>query len=182
MLVPESLKECTRKVLEGEYDIPELKLEAPVILDIGANVGAFAVWAKSRWPGATIHCYEPNEKSFELLEGNADFAVLNNVAVWSHSGTKFLFNGYSNPGEASLFHDWRNQDEGSEVICISADLLPPADVLKIDTEGAESIILKGYKYIDGVQAVMLEWHSLYDRYHLGSMLMDHGFGCVTDAA
>jgi hypothetical protein len=35
------------EVLAGEYDIP-YRHKAPVILDIGANVGSFAAWALKR--------------------------------------------------------------------------------------------------------------------------------------
>jgi hypothetical protein len=41
------------------------------ILAIGANMGAFSLWAAHRWPRSTIDAYEPNPGTFRLLEANA---------------------------------------------------------------------------------------------------------------
>jgi hypothetical protein len=41
------MRRHVQKVLAGEYDIP-YRHKAPVILDIGANVGSFAAWALKR--------------------------------------------------------------------------------------------------------------------------------------
>lgn len=181
MLVPKNLEKCVKQVLEGEYDIPELNPVKPRVLDIGANVGAFATWAARRWPGADITCYEPNPDNFELLCKNVS-AVCINAAVWSSEGEKFLFEGHSNSGECSLFRDWRDKEYGHMVKTVAAHDLPPCDVLKIDTEGSESAILNNYPHLDECKAVLMEWHSLYDRYHLGGMLLDLGFLCVSDSA
>ena len=45
---PATMRRHVQKVLGGEYDIP-YRHNAPVILDIGANVGSFAAWALKRW-------------------------------------------------------------------------------------------------------------------------------------
>jgi len=44
---PANMRRHVQKVLAGEYDIP-YRHKAPVILDIGANVGSFAAWALKR--------------------------------------------------------------------------------------------------------------------------------------
>jgi len=45
------------KILAGGYDIPMLELKGELkILDIGANVGAFSMWAAQKWPGCQIQC------------------------------------------------------------------------------------------------------------------------------
>ena len=181
MIVPKSLEKTVKKVLDGEYDVPELNPERPVILDIGANVGAFSVWAARRWPGAAIYSYEPNPETFELLSKNVSNICVN-AAVWSRDGESFLYDGNANSAECSLFHDWRGKDSGHKVKTVAASSLHPCDILKVDTEGSESIILNGYLHLHTCKAVFLEWHSLYDRYHLGSKLLDLGFLCASDAA
>ena len=47
-----------------------IKIPSPVILDIGANIGAFALWAIGRWPGCRLHCYEPLPANFDMLRQN----------------------------------------------------------------------------------------------------------------
>lgn len=91
-----------QNVLDGEYDVP---YRAPIILDIGANIGSFALWAIERWPGCHVHCFEPLPDNFELLERNlrhvADRVTLNKIAIGDESLTR-LFLGRNNCGEASL--------------------------------------------------------------------------------
>jgi hypothetical protein len=55
-------------VLAGSYDIPFNPEKPPVILDIGANIGAFTSWAAKRWPGCVIHAYEPHPGNYAMLE------------------------------------------------------------------------------------------------------------------
>ena len=91
---PATMGSHVQKVLGGEYNIP-YRHSAPVILDIGANVGSFAAWALKRWPGCHVHCYEPLPDSFALLTRNlGQFAgssvSLNNFAVGDPSLTRTL--------------------------------------------------------------------------------------------
>ena len=51
LAVPEAMHWAIKDVLEGEYEggFDGVGLD---ILDIGANVGSFALWASARWPGS----------------------------------------------------------------------------------------------------------------------------------
>jgi FkbM family methyltransferase len=103
---PATLDSHVQKVLGGEYDIP-YRHSAPVILDIGANVGSFAAWTLKRWPGCHVHCYEPLPDNFALLTRNlGQFAgssvSLYNFAVGDTSLTR-LYLGRNNCGEASFY-------------------------------------------------------------------------------
>ena len=100
------MRRHVQKVLGGEYDIP-YRHSAPVILDIGANVGSFAAWALKRWPGAHVHCYEPLPDNFALLKRNLGqfegrSVSLHNFAVGDPSLTR-LYLGRNNCGEASFY-------------------------------------------------------------------------------
>jgi FkbM family methyltransferase len=83
MIVPDDMIEACGHVFDGEYDVPYDKPDM-VILDIGANIGSFAVWAKYRWPSSTIHCYEPISVNYELLLQNVaekEKVICHNVAI-----------------------------------------------------------------------------------------------------
>jgi FkbM family methyltransferase len=171
------------RVFSGEYSVPiqELdSLKSPRILDLGAHYGAFAVWAKERWPGAKIDCYEPNPESFTVLQANCSFAELHNVAVSRLSGKMFLRKGRNNSGESSLYDLGEQATTGFTVECVSAHNLPYADIIKLDTEGSEYFILHGYSFLRKVKAIMLEWHSPADRYRCGHLLIDAGLKCYSD--
>ena len=178
-----------RAVLEGEYDVPVEFAEPPVVLDIGANVGAFARWALWRWPGCSIHCYEPHTGNYELLKrtlktyrGNGTVCLLypHPQAVLDVSMKMPLNEGAFNCGEWSLFDT--KAGKGSVLVdVISADLLPKADVLKIDAEGAEPAILgKLYEAgrIQEFAAIMVEYHADVRGREMRDALVRQGFELV----
>jgi hypothetical protein len=44
-----------------------LKEAAPVIFDVGANNGSSLAEFKAYWPGATVHCFEPQHECWAEL-------------------------------------------------------------------------------------------------------------------
>src|SRR5262245_45123028 len=46
--------------LDDEYGLRSLQFPIRTIVDIGANIGLFSLWARHNFPNATIHAYEPN--------------------------------------------------------------------------------------------------------------------------
>lgn len=100
-----------KSVFEGEYEVPLTYTgEQPVVLDLGANYGAFSIWASHRWPGCTVHAYEPNPEVFPVLERN--LKIYGNIKAHSHGigapGERTLHIGQSNEGESSFHHGPRN--------------------------------------------------------------------------
>jgi FkbM family methyltransferase len=174
-------------VLDGCYDVPYNPEKPPVILDIGANIGAFASWASARWPSCKLHCYEPDPKNFALLEKTAcairtdskSDIECRNVAMLDRNGVMPLYRGLHNCGEHSLF-DIGEQSSGSvDVRVIDARYLPPtADILKLDTEGAEwpiLVALNNSGKLAHVSAIMLEYHSVGDRERIEDLIEAAGF-------
>jgi FkbM family methyltransferase len=170
---PDDMYEHSLKVLCGEYDIPGLELHEPRVLDIGANVGAFALWASERWPGARVQCYEPHPVAFAYLERNVktDVPSLHMLAVGSDTGPGRMWRGKNNLGEASFFRGVEQTEDFIEVECMNARDLPGCDVLKIDTEGSELRILNGYLPVFRPLAIVLEFHSEADRISIDHLLV-----------
>jgi FkbM family methyltransferase len=171
---PATMRRHVQKVLGGEYDIP-YRHSAPVILDIGANVGSFAAWALKRWPGAHVHCYEPLPDNFALLKRNLGqfegrSVSLHNFAVGDPSLTR-LYLGRNNCGEASFYDIGEQTTAMIEVETKAADVLPKAQIVKIDTEGSEVDILAGMTSLD-FDAIMLEYHSEANRRRIEGLLGD----------
>lgn len=53
------------------YYHPEMRLPRhPVVMDVGANIGLFAVWAARRYQPKAIHCYEASPATFAYLADN----------------------------------------------------------------------------------------------------------------
>ena len=171
---PPTMLRHVQKVLGGEYDVP-YQHKAPVILDIGANVGSFAAWALKRWPGAQVHCYEPLPDNFALLKKNLGSlegasVTLNNFAI-GNPGLRRLYLGRNNCGEASFYDVGEQSAESVEVETREPNVLPKANIVKIDTEGSEVDILQRMPSRD-FDVVMLEYHSEANRRKVEELLPD----------
>lgn len=172
-------------VLRGSYEVPWNPDEAPIILDIGANVGAFAVWAANRWPGCKLHCYEPHPKNFELLQRTIIQAKIHalphNCAIGAKPGAAKLYESPNNCGEHSLKHNF-----GSGAVAVQVNppsTLPEADILKIDTEGCEGEILQGLDELGRLakfSCVMMETHRLELRDAIVTLLTGRGFALCNE--
>jgi FkbM family methyltransferase len=158
-------------------------LPRPVILDIGANAGAFVLWAAESFPGAEIHAYEPHFDNFAYLAHNT--AKVPNVnrcrgAVSDRAGRAKLYDGAHNAGERSLFDVGEQLQTGYMVDVVAAASLPPCDFLKIDTEGAEPVVLRNYTHLKDCKVVAFEWHRAVDKVDLTKLLLENGFSLVKD--
>lgn len=161
---PANMESHIEAIWNGEYEVP-LNMPSPRICDLGANCGAFAVWALTRWPEAELHCYEPSPDNFKFLQANLleEEAKLQ-VTLYRHAiGDSYhqkLFRGKNNCGEASFFQLGEQAQDFDLVETKSALTLPKdVDILKIDTEGCEVEILVPL-IADGRQfkAIMCEYH------------------------
>jgi len=172
---PDNMRPHCQKIFDGEYDVPITPL-TPVILDCGANCGAFSVWAAYRFPFSTIYAYEPHPKTFNNLLKN-----INGLRVFPHNhgigneGLRPLYEGKNNTGEATLYAGNKmSSDLGCHVEVIDPLTMPRADILKIDTEGCELEILEpliadGRKF----KAIMVEYHRRDDRRIIDNLLSDY---------
>lgn len=173
MIIPKDMIVHVAKVFQGEYEIG-YTADDPVILDIGANVGGFTVWALDRWPKSKVFCYEPIEANFEMLAENTKHeggrVKAFNLGV-GEPGERGMFYGANNCGEASLFQRGQQQDVGEIVTVIDPKELPKADIVKIDTEGAEIEILERIKIKPAVY--LIEFHGAANRVYIDTLLSDY---------
>lgn len=167
---PDNIAKYLQKVFDGEYDVP-LTLARAKIIDLGANCGAFSLWALHRFPGAEIHAYEPHPETYEYLKKNTTNLVA--IKTYNHGigtpGLRLLCEGYNNCGEAS-FHQPANNptSEGQHLDVKDPLTLPEADILKMDIEGCEVEVMEpllaaGRKF----SMILYEYHnhSLRERMH-----------------
>lgn len=149
------------EVSEYFKPIPE-EYKAWSVLDIGANIGAFAVKAQEKWPTADVICYEPMPMNVCQLRKNvAPDTVIVSAAVRKHSGVDFIYAGKSfvTSGFKQL---GRQTDHQIMVECISAKELPTCELIKIDTEGCEVEILTNLD-LSCAHYIMIEHHTVEDK-------------------
>ena len=153
------------------------------IVDVGANVGSFAVYAAQSCPDARIYCYEPEEQNFGLLKRNVQINGLDarvstfQCAVASSHGRRELSVGSS---PLNSFHVPSRGERRQMVDCTTLPLiladqyLDTVDLLKMNCEGAEYEVLEGCADadLDRIAAIRLEYHNL-DHFRNGERLAEH---------
>ena len=123
-------------------------------LDIGANMGWYALSLAQRFPAATVHAFEPVPATFRILERNLalnGFAnvTLHNQGLADRPGTQTIYCDPRISGRAS----GRNLVEDPAALpvpCaftrlddfVQAHGVRP-DLVKVDVEGAELLVFRG---------------------------------------
>ena len=154
-----------------------------IVVDIGANIGIFSLYAAGR--GATkVFAYEPNNESFQCLLKNIDVNGLREVvtpahlAVTSRDGATVKFPTAASMYNAIITDDNRSDYELVETVTLARILgqAPTVDVLKLDCEGAEYDILLNVspEALRQVASIRMEYHSGPSS-DLWAALQRHGF-------
>lgn len=175
---PEPMQAAIRHVLEGEYeaDYDGVGLD---ILDIGANVGSFALWSSARWPGSHVRSFEPHPGTFEFLKqntaGRRDITIVN-AALFPGGQTKATFHSrFAGDGESGLAaYSGDTFAAGTlvetyEVDVVDPTSLPSADVVKIDIEGGEGEVL-AHLDLSRTSLVLLEFQNRKNRAQIRATL------------
>ena len=157
---PRGVANTAVEVAAGEYSAPGFEIEpGDRVIDVGANVGAFAVLAARR--GASVTAYEPHPRTFEHLVRNTAALDVRCVAAAvlgaaPEGGTVAL--------EQSEESDTRHRvgSQGVEVRAVGVEevIAPGCDLLKLDCEGAEFGVVEGAPddAWSGVRRVACEVH------------------------
>jgi FkbM family methyltransferase len=137
--------------------------QAPTILDLGANIGLFCLWAFARYPGATLTAFEPDARNLKLLRLTRHANDLESQwhVVEAAVGTA--------PGEIAF----RMGDFGKSRIVESGDTgavtvplvdffeyAATAELVKMDIEGAEWGILQDKRFSSvAARVIALDYHA-----------------------
>ncbi len=162
----------------SEYRLPG-DAEPAVIFDIGANIGAAAVYFAVRYPRARVYCFEPLPENIDLLRRNvAPFGERVTVVPmglgeapgsfeYRRSDDPHNFGGgtFHNVGCAAGTPGETIQLPVTTLTLFCRDnRIDHIDVVKIDTEGAERSVLAGMPadLLAGVRVVLGELHGVDD--------------------
>ena len=141
-----------------------------VIVDIGANIGAFTLDVATRYPGVTVHAYEPDAGSCDILRRNIEANDLSsrvqiwNEAVAGQAGTLTLWRGGGSVLTSAHLPE-ALRFEACEVPAVTLETVAArasgrVGILKLDCEGAEAEILEtAGPALDTVQYIVAEYHA-----------------------
>ena len=147
------------------------------VLDIGGNVGFFALAARNAFPQATIHVYEPSPSVIPFLEHNVGG---HDVQVFPEAvGASDGFVAVDEHPHCVLtsVHVVESSSIRQVGLQTAIDRLGGCDLAKIDCEGAEWDLFRNRGAWPSIKRVSMEYHL----HHSGRQLSDvvdalEGFG------
>lgn len=142
-----------------------------IVIDIGANIGVYSIFAASTSKKTIVYAYEPMLSSFKLLSENIKNNQLEKyifpfpLGVAAEREKRKLFFGRGSP-----FHSLYSNEKKKkylEIKCISLkdifdeNRIEQCDLLKMDCEGAEFEILYNTpsEYFKKIKKIRLEYHN-----------------------
>jgi FkbM family methyltransferase len=134
-------------------------------LDLGANIGAFALYCRMR--GAKATCFEPDPENFEVLKKNAPDFSLVNAAVTSLRQPKLCFFKSNNPDNhyrQTIIPVGRYKPAGEFHNVYAGRLNGVAfyDGVKMDIEGSEFGLID-YDLLPKTRKMVMEYHTSRDK-------------------
>lgn len=159
----------------GEYHFLINILErtkTPLVYDVGAHIGLFALWALSINPKAEIHSVEPSPGTYHILQSNAARAgargyawSAGNFAAWDKDDVI----GFSNESGSTMSHKASASGQVKiKTLTLSGILqhIGPdrhIDIMKIDIEGAEDKFLGDAtdEQLSRIRSIAIELHPNY---------------------
>ncbi|MFH1663376.1 MAG: FkbM family methyltransferase [archaeon] len=175
------------------YTIYKKIKQEDIIIDIGANIGAFSVYAGSIARKGKIYCFEPEKENFTLLKENIKLNGLSNskafnLAVGGKEKIDKIFLSESS-SEHSVCLPAKATGKVVAVKFVSLEKifndnnLSYCDFMKIDCEGGEYDILFSCpkKILEKIKYIALEFHDFkgsYNHLKLKEYLEKNGFKVI----
>jgi FkbM family methyltransferase len=159
-----------------------------IILDVGAHIGVFSVFAAQNAREGVIYSFEPMRENFLMLKNNLELNKIENVvsfnkALYKNSGYANLALSENNTGGHSLLFGGEKQDTVQTISLADfckANNIKNINFLKMDCEGAEFDILFNCPnvIIQKIDKISLEYHNIdlqQNVIRLKSFLKSKGF-------
>jgi FkbM family methyltransferase len=145
-------------ILADQYGAAKFLKSDSVVIDAGANIGVFSIFAANLSPAGKIYSFEPVYDTFKMLKSNTyNYPQIDclNLGLGNSVTEKQIFSNKNRSG-LSAFEDAscassvaregaKRQLSGITTIdeFIFGQDIPRVDFIKIDTEGYEENILRG---------------------------------------
>lgn len=166
------------------------------IIDIGAGIGEFTLYAALMQPNTQVFAFEPYPESFALMQENLRLNAVTNVqafdqAIGATSGELLLDLTSGEPLQFQSHHmntvpvkNSLSVNSSSLVDAITELKLDSCDLLKLDCEGAEySILFEAPQFVlEHIRHIVMEYHdepTQYTHTDMVRFLTERGFDVET---
>lgn len=165
-----------------------------VVIDIGAHIGAFSVWAARQAVNGRVFAFEPNLENHNLLMENRQLNGLTNLEIFNAAasnldGEAAFFNSEHSSVSHSFFEPGVQNATKVRTVSLAGILsdnhIEHVNYLKIDAEGAEYLIVLHTppEVLGRVDKIFIEYHDYLDHGHhykdIEKYLTENGFRVET---
>lgn len=163
---------ATENLVLDQYHLAQLRsLPVTTILDVGANIGSFAIAAAHVFPHAHIHCFEPHAENFARLTQNVIFNQLSGhitahrAAVTVHENTTVnLYLSHDHATHSTVVTSNHQAEVPNVPITRLSKYCQGMTLLKLDIEGGEDDFFEDERadLLRRFSVILLEHHHLHD--------------------
>ncbi len=160
-----------------------------VVVDIGANIGTFSLYAAYKWTHSELYAFEPAPHNFSLLQRNVHTMPHTNFHLYNAAATaqagKINLHLKSSNGWHSVYRAQTDivldtvEVEAVDLEAILAECGGKVDFLKLDCEGGEWALFENKMGLvqKSVQYLAMEYHEVegYTGYQMENWLKKAGF-------
>jgi len=162
------LMALTNVWLIEEYKRPNFEINSnDVVIDIGAHIGLFTLYASQFCNEGTIYSFEPVKENYELLVENVKSNNLKQVRIFNLavSNSNESIKLYINDDKSG--HSMFSQSSQSIMVdsislqkIFDDNNIEHCNFLKLDCEGAEYEIIKNLpsEYFEKIDKIVIEYH------------------------
>ena len=168
--------------------------DGDVVIDVGAHIGYFSVYAATQVRGAKVYAYEPCPDSYKKLLANIQLNSCKNIKAFELgvAGTKGQREFYTSENDNlsnSLIQERANGDLNEITIqtttlkeVFDQNKIEVCNFLKMNAEGAEHEIIEStpVEYLKRIQKAAIFYHGGVRS--LKDILCNAGFSVLEDAA
>lgn len=186
------------KLMEYKSSIEKIKSSIYPIIDVGAHVGFFSIFATSINSSVKIYSIEPEKNNFELLNKHKDENRFENINTFKMAIAGKSYNGELILSEDSINHKIKREvintkkkkieDDNFQKVRVFSlkdffieNKLDRVSLIKMDIEGGEYDIFDHLDVDDfsRIESFVIEYHedknSKKDRKYLENILRENGF-------
>jgi FkbM family methyltransferase len=177
--------------LDDDYGLRTARYRINTVVDVGANIGLFSLWARHHFPEASIHAYEPNKEICNLYTAanlkDAKIVLFNEGVSGEDSMGRLVTSGSSR--YTATTKDSKGGIKLTGIESVIGRLGGEIDLLKLDCEGAEWDIFLRIGAFRRIRQIRMEYHlgeghdltifkkSVSDLgFHITNLKPDDGFG------
>ena len=151
-----------------EYERPGFEIKNnDTVIDIGAHIGLFALFATQFCKSCKIYCFEPVKENFEMLKANLELnnitnVIATNAAVSIDDSTVTIYLNDDEAGHSMYVRGSKSIQVKSVSLqnIFESNSIKKCDFLKVDCEGEEYPIMDSLPitHYDKITKICIEYH------------------------